>query len=48
MVRALTQGLSEHERFCDQTADALTALAHSTWQPRRRAKTPKSTPRPLR
>jgi AcrR family transcriptional regulator len=48
MVRALTQGLSEYERFCDQTADALTALAHSTWQPRRRANSSKSTPRPLR
>lgn len=47
-VRALTQGLADHERFCDQTADALTALAHSTWQPRRRAKTSKGDVRPLR
>jgi AcrR family transcriptional regulator len=39
MVRALTQGLTDHERFCDDTADALAALAHSTWHPRRRAKT---------
>ena len=39
MVRALTQGLADHERFCDETADALAALAHSTWHPRRRAKT---------
>jgi AcrR family transcriptional regulator len=46
-VRALTQGLADHERFCDQTADALTALALSTWHPRRRAKTPKAALRPL-
>jgi hypothetical protein len=51
MVRALTLGLAEHERFCEQTADALTALAHSTWQPRnvrRRSAIPKAARRPLR
>lgn len=46
-VRALTQGLADHERFCDQTADALTALALSTWQPRRRAKSAKEALRPF-
>jgi AcrR family transcriptional regulator len=51
MVRALTLGLAEHERFCDQTADALSALAYSTWQPRtvrRRTATQKAALRPLR
>jgi AcrR family transcriptional regulator len=51
MVRALTLGLAEHERFCDQTADALSALAYSTWQPRkvrRRSPTPKAALHPLR
>jgi AcrR family transcriptional regulator len=51
MVRALTVGLAEHERFCDQTADALTALAHSTWKPgkaRRRSATPQAALRPLK
>ena len=47
MVRALTQGLAEHQRFCDQTADALTALAHSAWHPRRPTKTTTAALRPL-
>lgn len=33
-IRALTVGLADHESFCDETADALTALAYSTWKPR--------------
>lgn len=33
MIRALTLGLADRDRFCEQTADALTALAYSTWQP---------------
>jgi AcrR family transcriptional regulator len=32
-IRALTLGLTDHEAFCDRTADALTTLAYSTWQP---------------
>lgn len=32
-IRALTVGLADREGFCDRTADALTALAHSTWTP---------------
>jgi len=48
MVRALTQGLAEHEGFCEQTADALAALAFSAWQPPRRTKATKSTLRPVR
>ena len=32
-IRTLTVGLSDHEAFCDRTADALTALAYSTWTP---------------
>jgi AcrR family transcriptional regulator len=50
-IRALTVGLAEHDRFCDQTADALTALAYSTWEPRktrRRSATPKAALRPLK
>jgi AcrR family transcriptional regulator len=36
-IRALTFGLVDHEDFCTRTADALTALAYSTWKaPRRR------------
>lgn len=33
-IRAMTLGSAGHEAFCDQTADALTALAYSAWQPR--------------
>jgi AcrR family transcriptional regulator len=32
-VRAMTRGLADHDTFCDHTADALTALAHSPWRP---------------
>ncbi|WP_308203864.1 TetR/AcrR family transcriptional regulator [Mycobacterium heckeshornense] len=31
-IRALTVGLREAEKFCDRTAEALTALAYSSWQ----------------
>jgi AcrR family transcriptional regulator len=33
-IRAMTLGSAGHDAFCDQTADALTALAYSAWQPR--------------
>lgn len=32
-IRALTVGLVQSQEFCEQTADALTALAYSTWRP---------------
>ena len=35
-IRALTVGLTGQEAFCDRTADALTALAYSTWEPQGR------------
>ena len=47
VVRALTLGMADHDRFCDQTADALTALAYSTWQPRK-VRPPKAALRPLK
>jgi AcrR family transcriptional regulator len=45
VIRALTFGLVDYENFCMRTADALTALANSTWKtPRRRGpvKSPRS------
>lgn len=37
VIRALTFGLLDYQNFCTRTADALTALANSTWKaPRRR------------
>jgi AcrR family transcriptional regulator len=32
-IHTLTVGLADHVDFCDRTADALTALAYSTWTP---------------
>jgi AcrR family transcriptional regulator len=32
-IRALTVGLADAAAFCDRTADALTALAFSSWRP---------------
>lgn len=32
-IRALTMGLLEATEFCNRTADALTALAFSSWRP---------------
>lgn len=32
-IHTLTVGPSDHEEFCDRTADALTALAYSPWTP---------------
>ncbi|WP_414687758.1 TetR/AcrR family transcriptional regulator, partial [Mycobacterium sp.] len=32
-IRALTVGLRDAQSFCDRTAEALTALAYSPWQP---------------
>jgi hypothetical protein len=46
-IRALTFGLVDYENFCTRTADALTALAYSTWKaPRRRR--PVTSPRSAR
>ena len=33
VLRALTVGQYDASAFCDRTADALTALAHSSWRP---------------
>lgn len=32
-IRGLTMGMADCEPFCERTADALTALAFSTWRP---------------
>ena len=32
-IRAMTLGSTGQDAFCDQTADALTPLAYSAWQP---------------
>jgi AcrR family transcriptional regulator len=32
-IHTLTIGLGDHVEFCDRTANALTALAYSTWTP---------------
>lgn len=32
-IRALTVGLRDVDKFCERTAEALTALAYSSWQP---------------